>query len=82
MKRAKRVKWQAPTVLQSTHVVAEATPIPMTVKESPSATFFCMALPVVMLTLSLRSIASITTGILCSYARKMMIFLVFLNFTI
>lgn len=26
MKRAKRVKWQAPTVLQSTHVVARGDP--------------------------------------------------------
>ncbi len=29
---------------------------------SPSATFICIVVPVVMLTLSLRSIASITTG--------------------
>jgi hypothetical protein len=32
------------------------------VKGSPSATFICIMVPVVMLTLSLRSIASITTG--------------------
>ena len=51
-------------------------------KGSPTATFTWTSTPVVILTLSLRSIASITTGILCSYARKMMIFLVFLNFTI
>ena len=34
----------------------------MTLKGSLSATFLRTALPVVMLTLSLRSIASITTG--------------------
>ena len=61
-KRAMRVKWQVPPVPQSIHVVAEGDSIDGMGLGSPSATIFCSTLPVVMLTLSLRSIDSITTG--------------------
>ena len=44
---------------------------------SPPATDHCVMVPVVMMTLSLRSIAIITTGILCSYARKIGLFSTF-----
>ena len=56
------MKWQAPTVLQYTHIVAGGDPNAHDRMGSLSATFLRSALPVVMLALSLRSIASITTG--------------------
>jgi len=63
MKRAKRVKWQASPVAQCVHIVAGGDPNTYNRQGgAPSATFFRTSLPVVMLALSIRSIAGIPTG--------------------